>query len=349
MIKEYFKNTNIGKKILLFKRIKSDPKFKVWIKDYDQCHSIMKFEEFGELNPDINIYYMRFDCAEWGFFAYWKFGIMALAFSDRYGLTPVIDWTKNSPYYEADRSGDTDNPFEYYYERVSSISCEEALKSRNVVFYSPQACGFGQTLYADKSNEKDFVHLNKKYMKLKPDIKCKLDQEINDLIGDKKTLGIHVRGVEWGNIEGHPIPLGIDIYIKQIDDALKKNDFEQIFLATDSEDTIEYLSKEYKDMIVYFVETVRAKKGSRTLAIFDQGIERKDNHFLLGYEVLRDMMALSVCQGIVAGLSNISLAAEITKKGGGKEYEYKHIFENRLNRKGITAKKAIELMKKGKF
>ena len=41
--------------------------------------------------------------------------------------------------------------------------------------------------------------------------------------------------------------------------------------------------------------------------------KRANHHYKLGYEVLRDMYTLSECQGIVAGLSNLSIFFRICK------------------------------------
>ena len=61
-------------------------------------------------------------------------------------------------------------------------------------------------------------------------------------------------------------------------------------------------------------------------------------------------MTLSYCSGIIAGFSNISLAAEVTKIAiEGKDYEYKYLFKNKLNQNGMSTKKAVKKMKEGKF
>jgi len=93
----------------------------------------------------------------------------------------------------------------------------------------------------------------------------------------------------------------------------------------------------------------RAAKGSKTLAIFDNSIKRENNKFLLGYEVLRDMTALSLCDGLIATYSNISLAAEINKISREEKYEYKYIFNPEVNKSGLSPNKAVEKMKQGKF
>lgn len=83
--------------------------------------------------------------------------------------------------------------------------------------------------------------------------------------------------------------------------------------------------------------------------IFDKSVQRKDHHFLLGYEVLRDMLTMARCEGLIAGYSNVSLAAQTFKYNMNASYEYLHINESRIIETGISANHAVEMMKKGKF
>lgn len=271
-----------------------------------------------------------------------------LYFADKFNLIPVIDWTDKNAYYEENGIEGVKNPFEYFFEQVSSISIEDVNKS-NKVYNILNVRTKERNTYLFKENILELVKINKKYMKLKENVKENISKDIKELLKNKKTLAVHVRGVEWGNVKGHPIPLTLEKYTEEIDKAMEIGRFEQIFLATDSDDTIEYLSNKYNGKIVFYSDIARASKGSKTLALFDTTIQRENNHYLLGMEVLRDMMTLAFCQGLIAGLSNISIAAEITKLSNDEEYDYKYIFEQKINQNGISSKKAVDKMKKGKF
>lgn len=283
-----------------------------------------------------------------GFFACWWWGLHELYFADKFNLIPVIDWTNKNAYYEENGVEGLKNPFEYYFKQVSNITVEEATNSSKV-YNILNVRTKKRNPYLYKENISELVKINKKYMKLKENVNESITKNIKELLGNKKTLAVHVRGVEWGNVMGHPIPLTLDKYIQEIDKAMTTEKFEQIFLATDSDDTIECLSNKYKGKIVYYKDVARASKGSKTLALFDTTIQRENNHYLLGLEVLRDMMTLASCQGLIAGLSNISLAAEITKQSNDEKYDYKHIFEQKINNSGMTSKEAVDKMKNGKF
>ena len=99
-----------------------------------------------------------------------------------------------------------------------------------------------------------------------------MDLEISQLLKEKKTLAVQVRGVEWGDVKGHPIPPSLEVYVEEIDKAINQCDFEQIFLATDSDETVEFISNKYPGKVVVYSDVARAPKGSKTLAIFDTSI-----------------------------------------------------------------------------
>lgn len=349
-IKEIVKSNKFLRGFYLQHRISKDNNFEQWIKDYDECCSMVKFQEFGNKNKDKNIYLMKFDDSAMGFFAYWRFSIIGLAFAERYNMVPVIDWTDKGPYYEKNGVNGIKNPFEYYYYPVSEVSVEDVNESYNVSYYSRNSNGISNIKYGNEENlEVDYIYFNRKYMKLKEDVQLKIDEQVKKLLNNKKTLAVQVRGVEWGNIKGHPIPLSLEKYTEEIDKAIELYGFEQIFLATDSEDTIEYLDNKYKGKIVFYNDVARASKGSKTLAIFDPNIKRENNNYLMGFEVLRDMLTLSYCDGLIAGYSNISFAADISKKSRDEEYIYKLIFKQELNKNGMDAGKAVKLMKENKY
>lgn len=348
-LKKKVKTLKCMQGLLLLRRLRKDEGFRTWIDDYYNSSTVLNFHKYGDLNPNVNIYYMKFDSQTTGFFSYWWNTIMGLSFCEKYHLTPVVDWTSNSAYYEENGYNGIYNPFEYYYQPLSDIKVDDVMKSESVVLCTPHSRGYSDTSYKLKTNAADFVGLNKKYIKLRPEVEKKIMSDINSLLKKRKTLAVHVRGVEWGNIKNHPIPIGLDNYTSKIDEALEQYGFEQIFLATDSEDTIEYMKNKYNDKIVFYDDVARASKGSKTLALYDNSIERENNHYLLGIEVLRDMMTLASCDGIIASHSNISMAADITKKCMGKEFIYQNIFDTKINQSGISTQKAVKKMKSGKF
>lgn len=338
---------------LLLRKYIYDSKFKDWVDSYGKPN-ILCFHEYGEENPDMHLYYMKFDKPALGFFAYWKMGIIGLNYAKAYGLHAVIDWTNVSPYYEPDLFGEESNPFDYYFEPISTISVKSVQNSKRVVISDvnrDKIGAFSKGLAYDFDNQiEDYVKINKEYFHIKGDIRNQIDMQIEELFRGKRTLGVHIRGVEWGTIIGHPIPIMLEQYFEWIDFAIKKYGFEQVFIASDSEEAVERCLDRYGKIIVTFEDTLRSRPGSKTLMLFDNSIERESNHFLMGYEVLRDMLALSKSDGLIAGFSNVSLAARVFKESEDCKYVFLNIMESGgVCKKGIGADDAVKKMKQGKF
>ena len=320
--------------------------FRKWQTDYFESHSVFKFQEYGALNDGKVLYVINNFNPSSGFFYSWCETCRGLMVAERFGFTPVVDWSKGA-YYDKNGLNGCMNPFEYFFEPVSAVSSDEVLKSMNVAYYNHHTFVKPFALYDYRSDEELelFAKINRKYIKLKSNLQAKIEKDIDELLCEKKTLAVHVRGVEWGNVKGHPIPASLDLYTEMIDEALYKNGFQLIFLATDSDDTVAFFKKKYGEMIVCYNDVTRAQSGSKVLAIYDDSIAGEHRGFKLGSEVLKDMFTISKCDGIIAGLSYVSFAAEVFKKSRDEVYEYKRYIEMRVSKKGISP---IEFVKKEK-
>lgn len=94
---------------------------------------------------------------------------------------------------------------------------------------------------------------------------------------------------------------------------------------------MERLQKIYGDKIVYYKDVLRSN-GQET--VMNSISNRENHHYMLGLEVLRDMLTLARCDGMVAGLSQVSIAARIQKASYNKEYEDLVIIDKGMNYHG---------------
>ena len=346
MLKQRLLKTRFGKLLRIIKNMCMSEDFRKWQTDYFESHSVFKFQEYGALNDGKVLYVINNFNPSSGFFYSWCETCRGLMVAERFGFTPIVDWSKGA-YYDKNGLNGCMNPFEYFFEPISVVSLDETLKSRNVAYYDRHTFGKPFALYDYRSDDELelFARINRKYIHLRQDLRVKLESETDALLCTKKTLAVHVRGVEWGNVKGHPIPASLDLYTEMVDEALYNNKFEQIFLATDSNDTVTFFKKKYGEMIVCYNDVTRAQSGSKVLAIYDDSIADEHKGFRLGYEVLKDMLTISKCDGIIAGLSYVSFAAEVFKKSRDEVYEYKKYIDMKISKKGITP---IDLVKKKK-
>lgn len=350
-IKEYVKGHNWSNILYQIHLLRSDERTKGWF-DHFNMADVLKFEHLGPENPDQNLYLIEMNNPSSGFFWLWKAMIQRLDYAEKYNLTPVVIWGEQIVFHDPRCSS---NAFEDFFLPVSPISAESARQSKNVVrprWGVDVTETFTSTgVYDEVAWARDlehYVQLHRKYVKLQPQVEEQIREELREFLQDKKTLAVHVRGVEWGNIQDHPIPVGLEVYIQLIDEAVEQYGFEQIFLATDSDDTVGAMRRRYGEKLICFQDVARARAGSHTLVIFDQQSRSETTPFRMGYEVLRDMMALAECQGLIAGLSNISLAARVWKKAADQEYEYLHVIQNQIQMKGQQVEKAVRRMSGGR-
>lgn len=144
-----------------------------------------------------------------------------------------------------------------------------------------------------------------------------------------RVLGIHFRGTDFKrNYNGHPVNLTVEDYITEIDRIMEHKSYDTMFLATDDLEAIKKLINRYGQKLVYYSDVTRSE-GDETVMKSD--CVRENHHYLLGLEVLRDMLTLAECDGLVAGLSQVSMAARIQKKSYGKEYEELVIINKGMN------------------
>lgn len=295
----------------------------------------------GNKNPSRTIAYILLDRG-WvptaGFFALMNRTLCALYFADKMGFTPVISNWDGCAYEEEDAVFGTKNVFEYYFKQPSDCSVKEALHSKTVVIPSNKNMDIVLNTYKSEWYHLSNEYLNEmgriygKYINFNERTNNSIKKDIKKTIGGKKTLAIHYRGSDYRiNANGHPISLTLDDYYKEIDRALEEKKFEQIFVATDDILALKELKERY-NCITFFEDVMRTDKDV-SVAFLDN--ERKQHKYKLGYEVLRDAYALSCCDGLIAGHSQVAIGARIMKASRKEKYRYFKIIEKGVNHNNI--------------
>ena len=167
--------------------------------------------------------------------------------------------------------------------------------------------------------------LMKKYLRFNEDTKVKVCESAKNLLGEGKTLGIHIRGADFKrHYDNHPHIVSIEEYAQSVEETLKENSFDKIFLATDDSDAIEVFSAKFGDKLVYYKDVIRTS-GDET--VMKSEVDRPLHHYNLGIEVIRDSYTLSLCDGLIAGLSNVSIFSRLLKQSEGNSYGYLKILD----------------------
>ena len=316
-IKEILKK---NKTLYMVYKIFKDKNYKSYCMDYYANGTIFRFEHLGNENGGKNIYFIGEGSSIQGMFSLILWTLRRLEVADKFRFTPVVSWTKDVPV----NYNDNPNPFLIYFQQTSDVAEDTINKSADIAFskrwdqvYDKPRIGY------DFSQDEvcRLAKIYKRYIKLQPVVQEKMDSDSKQLFGGtsgKKVLGVHVRGVEWRKkqVFGHPIPISVQDYLEAAQKLIDELEYDKIFLATDSEETVELFKNNFGDKLIEY-HAVRTPVGSSQLSIFND----KNNPFQMGYEVLRDAYTLASCDSLLCGLSNVSYVTRIIKQSTESNYE----------------------------
>lgn len=305
--------------------------------------SLVNLIKMGSEKQGAPLYYIAPDATGSGFFADHNRLLSYLYYADYFGLCPVVEYSKGYSYAEKEPVNGTCNPFEYYFRQPGGVSLQ-TLSDANMVI----KCRKENAALAGKLNDtgkgydfseeylNELGRISAKYIRLNDIVEPWMQDQITKCLGEKKTLGVHVRGTDFKrNYKGHPIKISTEEYLAAAKKIFGDTSYEQVFLATDDVEALELFRKEFGDKLCCYADVVRSS-GDET--VMKSTAERKNHHYLLGLEVLRDVCTLAVCDSLVAGLSQVSFAARIWKKSMSGEYERISVLDKGMNLSGDICK-----------
>jgi hypothetical protein len=262
-------------------------------------------------------------------------GLLSLASSivchlhvaQRYSLTPVVDLSRQPNEYKDPEFESTDekkrtNPWEYYFQPVSSLHLEEADDSPlSLASTLGFPAGYPRKMLISQVQKLRDIAASS----LKPvdEIARELEATWARLARRGLVLGVHFRGQEQKTMPYHPLSPTNEQLFAAIDLAIRQHGFEQIYLATEDLDYLETIQKRYGEM-VFAMPHFRTRSPVNAYRISPRPMHR----YLLGREVLSDTMMLSRCHGLVSSTSNVTEIARAVNNGN---YLVDLVIDNGLN------------------
>lgn len=323
-----------------------DPDFLAITKAVNRDPDLLFFTHRGAGHPDTYFYDIHLDYPSKGFFALFNQTLDALRYGDKFGLMPVVRWSDRCLYKEAEVINGTENPFCYFFEPVSAYGRRDLEQAAHVLAYRDYQRSFDEnhpfTVVAKtivENNKYDqYIRENgaiyRKYIRLKAPVQESI-QMAEDSIGfSGRVLGVHVRATDFkkGYIN-HAVQVECNEYIEATRQAMEQCGFDKIFLATDEMDVVESFSHEFGERVIYCQDVLRSEDGE---AVHFSKNARSHHKYKMGLEVIRDMVLLSKCDGLIGGYSNVCIAAQIAKKSYEEEYEYLNVIDKGFNNSGKT-------------
>ncbi len=303
----------------------------------------VKYNRLGSKNKDLHFGIVRAH-PEWipgaGFCAILNRVLGGLYYADYYGLIPVIDNWNCCAYEEEDQINDTYNVFEYYFEPTSKYKLVDVMQSRNVAIVNDtdmdlvlKECNISQWYRPNEKYIDTLSEIFAKYIRFNIKTLESFENDIKKLKIKDTILGVHYRGSDFKiGISNHPSQYSKEKFVSEIKKIMDEYEFKQVFIATDDSEALAYFVKNIRGVVYY--DDVKRTDGKVSVAFLKS--ERKHNHYMLGYELLRDIYTLAKCDGLVAGLSQVALTARIYKKSKGENYKPLSIIKTSINEKGVN-------------
>lgn len=119
----------------------------------------------------------------------------------------------------------------------------------------------------------------------------------NDSVEKSNTLGVHVRRTDHAR---HGELLSDEYYFSKIDENLKNDNYDNIFLATDDFSVVLKFKNRYGNRI-FCNEDITRLNGNIGIHYSNQPNKEK-----LAYDVMRDGLSMSKCKKILVTASNVA-------------------------------------------
>ena len=239
-----------------------------------------------------------------GFFSSFLAVLSNLAWADKNGKTPIVQWNEISYYYQPQGYNGSYNPWEYYFEPVSEEHYVPGDKVHNWCS-APDSSTVWSSFFSDPDQFHAQARLEgkaliDKYVRIRPSILEKIDNFYEQKIAKRHTIGIHLRGTDRYTKTAKDAMLRdmIDAALRIAKESGKRCQF---FVATDEERLLDYAKANLKGKVLSY-DSIRSKDGTAIHSAPGRSAAQ------LGEEILIETLLLSKCDHFVYSLSCIPLA-----------------------------------------
>jgi len=191
------------------------------------------------------------------------------------------------------------NSWEYYFDQVSKFKLEEIYKSKYVIFsdktYHKE---FSKLIYEDQS----LKSIAEKYIKINNNFIKESKEFIINNFKKEKVLGVYLRDGEFRSIPNHHLPPTKEQIITNVKKIFLQEKYDKIFLCSKELSHLKIFEKTFKDKFVIY-NSFRSKEDCFNV------YPRKDHRYLLGKEIIIEMLILSQLDGLLYSMSNVSQAS----------------------------------------
>ena len=286
-------------------------------------------ECWGKQNSDKTFFIVRRTNTYSGLLSLMLTHLMRIDEAIKRGCIPVVDMQNNFNVYLPEDKIGKENAWEYYFEQPMHYGLQDIKKSKNILLGSgevPEVFPYNDVKFASGEDGRIqyWQELAQKYIRLNKKTESYIQELESRLFapGDK-VLGVKCRGTDYlrAKPEGHPRQPDIEQIIEKTEEIMEQQGCNKIFLSTEDEAMYEKLTAHFGDAVVTNKkEYVHYEKGPIGQVVYREDEKEK---YMEGLEYLSQIIILSRCDCLVAGLTSGTIGAMLLTKG----YEYSYIFD----------------------
>lgn len=234
------------------------------------------------------------------------------------GKIPVMDFHAKTEY----PSNDWECFFEQPFFKGDTEDVAEVLDMKNGLYRDTRS-----SIYRE-DEVKLWGALYNVLFKLNPCTRLYVDQEIKECIGEKRVLGVLVRGTDYTDTKpkGHPIQPEIEDVFVAIKEEMNRTQYDGIYLATEEERVVEVFKQKFPGIIITNKRSYYDKiyYENKYKLIGSVHFERENDDYYKGLEYLSSVWILSNCKSLIAGHCGGSRTAVFLNNG---KYDYVKVFD----------------------
>lgn len=277
--------------------------------------------------PDKIFYIVRRSGMKLGLFSLMNVNLAKIDYACKKGMIPVVDMQNFRNCFHDKSTIGLENIWEDFFEQPFEYSLSQAYRAKKIIISDAGVPEIAPNDTMDFLQNKDRIldywrQSCEKYIKIKPAIKEKIDNKINNLInGENRVLGVLARGTDYVKLQpsNHPIQPSVEMLINKSKVVMHEYNCNKLFLATEDKKIADAFKSTFGDKcITNQKDYVKYEDGYLSDIKYNN-----ENKIENGIDYLSSILILSKCNCIVAGRTSGTVGACLFSKG----WEYSYFFD----------------------
>lgn len=282
----------------------------------------MRKERYGKLNKEKTFYVIRNNNEEEGLISLFFMVLKEIEYAQSKNYYPFIDFQNYKTQYKKNELiNGTYNAWEYYFMQPVQYSLDEIYNSQSVVLSGRSKrkaiekkqgeCNRALQSYDffdDKTNRMLYQFI-KKNMDVQPYIQQKVESIWNEIFGDKKVIGVFVRGTDYVAFrpKNHSVQPTKEYVLDEVNKMIGKYPESYVFLVTEDSVIYSFFEEKLQDKMIR-IQDFHFKEYSNDDYLYKYA---KADSYQIGEIYLIKLLLLSKCHYLVSSIANGSIFTNI--------------------------------------